>query len=276
MAIVLNGLPALDPVEDSTRSFLIWGAVGSGKTPLLATLPAPILWLMFDKDGYQSITQLKHRYDMYNFAQLEDRVSEEFMKPQSPLMRDIESALKAGSYRSVVLDSLSAFLDKALAHGISRVPAPKNGPAPSLIAPQLQGYGARGAIIKGAINTLNQLCSKYNVNFGMTAHEKVDVNNDGQVTNITMMLGGEAAVQIPKNVSEIWRLEDKGSRRLLYLRNFGHANPMRTRLFNPTREFFEWKFNLNDWDGTTVVPGTLEYYLDQWVKGGGKKLELPQ
>ena len=80
MTFTLNGLPSIDPIEDQTRSFLIWGKVGAGKTPLLATLPAPILWIMFDKDGYQSIAHLKHRYEMFNFHSLPDAVTEEFMK----------------------------------------------------------------------------------------------------------------------------------------------------------------------------------------------------
>ena len=131
-------------------------------------------------------------------------------------------------------------------------------------------------IIKTSIAVINQLTSRYNVNLGLAAHEKDAVVLDDGKVEVTMMLGGEANVQIPKNVSEVWRLEDKGARRMIYVRNMPPYAPMRTRLFNATREFFQWKLDMNTWDGETPVDGTLEYYLNKWVENKGRKLELPQ
>lgn len=254
---LVSGYSVVVPSEQKPRfTGIIWGQVGAGKTPLAATAPAPILLIQFDQNGDQSIRHQSERYRLLDLSGAPDDILDMFEKLDSGFFNDLTHVIVEHGIKTIVLDSVTSLMDRALSRGIARAARMvTRGDKPTPIAPQLLGYGARSNITRYAVMNLHTLCARLEVNFIVTAHTKTETDKDGSVTAITMMLGGETYVQVPKAFSEVWMLLEHNSRRYIYTRNFNKYGPCRTRMFRtdkPTDYRFEWKFNPYEWRGEGI------------------------
>ena len=261
--------------ETQRLTCLIWGPVGSGKTPLAITAPDPIVYFLFDVDGHKSVMHVKHRYHLFDFTAFEVDVVEWFTTTMSPFMRDLDKELAKGVVKTVVVDSVSAFLERALVRGVQIVAPSVRGVKPSIISPQLQGYGARSTLTKAMAMTLHQVCARHNVNLILICHEKVNTDEDGVATSIVPLLPGESGVQIPRSISEIWHLREYEGQRRVYIRPWNKYEGCRTRMFLSVHggpSFFPWRFDADKWEG----PGRIEAWIEQWRSNNGHKIEVPK
>ena len=254
------------------KSFIFWGDIGTGKTPLACTAPGPILFLMFDHQGDQSIRHVQHLYRLLEYSKESEDILEEFMRLETKTMKELASVLASGQFKTVVLDSVTAVMDRALVLGVKRS-GTGEGVRPTMLNPQRRGYGARSSITKLVVMNLHTLCARYDVNFIVTAHAKDDYNDAGDVRQaITMMLGGESYVQVPKNFPEVWAIEELDGVRYVRIRNQGLYRPCRTRMFRTDTHWrFVWNFDVYNWEGDT-----LELWLNKWDQNGKRAIPLPK
>jgi hypothetical protein len=275
MAFEVTGLSEL--IKDPRFVGILWGPVGAGKTPLAATAPGRVCFIMFDVDGWKSIAHL-NSVSLINLAGEGNRIVDTFEK-----LSDLETALKPvlidPIIGTIVLDSVTAFMDQCLTRGIIRV-GPGGKETPTNLAPGLRGYGARAMLVRQCVMNLHTLCERYNKSFILTAHEKEVFKKDGRGNDVTdyltMLLGGETFVQVPKNFSEIWRVEiqENGSTKILTYPDSKHR-PCRSRMFkrDPQQRgsSFIWKFDTYTWKGEGI-----ETWLTQWKDAGCQAIPLPK
>lgn len=280
MTFEVSGLPSL--TKSPRFVSILWGPVGAGKTPMAATAPGSVCYILFDIDGLKSIAHLDilkpNHVRVVNLTAEDDTIVDKFEK-----LRDTESNLKAvlqdESISTIVFDSMTAFMDKCLTRGIVKV-GPSGNDKPTNLAPGLRGYGARAMLVRQCVMNVHTLAERYNKNFIVTAHEKV-VNKKGEkdqevVDFITMLLGGETFVQVPKNFSEIWRMELQSDGRTSVLTApHGYYRPCRSRMFRRAEGYrpsaFEWKFNTYEWKGEGI-----ETWMNQWKSAGCQAIPLPR
>jgi hypothetical protein len=274
----IGGLPLANPLNQApTGSFILWSEIGVGKTPLACTAPPPVLFLMFDFGGDRSIRQVKSRYEMFDFSSHGEEVTKEFFSLSTKTMQDLDNILATGQFKTLVFDSVTSFMDKALAFGVSETAkGVTKGIKPTLLAPQLGGWGARGTLTRYAVMNLHTLCRRHNVNYIITAHIKNEYSGSGDemvLQAITMMLGGEAYVQVPKHFGEVWAMEAKDGVRFVRVANQGFHKPCRTRMFqvNPGQYRFIWDFNPYKWEGEGI-----ETWLNRWQENEQAPIPLPK
>ena len=277
--ITIGGIPLGHSPDAGPSRFtgLIWGDVGSGKTPFALTAPPKVLYMLFDQDGDKSIKHVRHLYDPIDYTRVQaSNLVDQFFNPGTTTLKDLDKVLATREYKSLVFDSVTAFLDLALVRGIE-LAAPKvtKGVKPDLIAPGLQGYGARSSIMKAAAMNLHAICAKHNVNLIFVAHARESRDNDGNLTDVMPWLPGESGVQVPKNISEIWCLRQYEGQRRVYIRPWNVYRLMRTRMFlNEDKDsaFFPWRFDANKWEG----PGQIKSWLEEYDAGGQNKIAMPK
>jgi hypothetical protein len=275
MAFDVTGLPEL--TKDPRFVGILWGPVGAGKTPLAATAPGRCCFIMFDIDGWKSIAHV-NSIKLINLAGESDEIVDKFEK-----LSDLESALKPAltdpEISTIILDSVTSFMDRCLTRGIIRVGSTPRD-RPTNLAPGLRGYGARAMLVRQCVMNLHTLCERYNKSFIITAHEKTEYAKDSQgnetIDFITMLLSGETFVQVPKNFSEIWRIELMGDGRTGVLTYpHSHYRPCRSRMFRRAEGYkpssFEWKFDTYSWHGEGI-----ESWMNQWKEAGCRAIPLPK
>jgi hypothetical protein len=280
MAFEVTGLPEL--TKDPRFVGILWGPVGAGKTPLAATAPGRCCFIMFDTDGWKSIAHLDSikpgHVNLINLAGESDEIVDKFEK-----LSDIEAALKPiltdPTISTIVFDSITSFMDRCLTRGIVRVGSTPRE-KPTNLAPGFRGYGARAMLVRQCVMNVHTLCERHNKSFIATAHEKVEYGKDSQgnetIDFITMLLGGETFVQVPKNFSEIWRMElmNDGKTAILTYPH-GYYRPCRSRMFRRNVGYkpssFEWKFDTYSWQGEGI-----ESWMNQWKEAGCQAILLPR
>ena len=276
--ITLGGLLITAPTEAITHaSILLWGAAGTGKSTLAMTAPGDILNIQFDQTGAQGVSDIvKNAGEDCNiyvarFNQESDNVVTKFTSPD-PI--GIEKFLTENpNIKTVVFDSLTSFGDKALAFGVTKARATPKGRTATLEDPGYSGYGHKRTYVEQCVRNLAVSCAKHNVNVIFIAHEgPPTVNNEGVVTERTLLLGASLNITIPKDIGEIWYLADTGKERRLYIRNSGPIRPMRSRIFYTENvQHFKLNFDADKWSGTGIAD-----WLDAWKANGFKKINPPK
>lgn len=269
------GTTEVKPVSSSIDrlTMLLWGLSGCGKTVLLSTLPGKKLWLQFDSDGTASIGD---RQDIIvaDFAKAENSIVDDFMERGIYEQQFNSFFAKYPEVESVVFDSVTAFGNKALTHGIVSGKADGKGWKASLAVPGMQGYGIRNRYVLGAVNMMLRLTAKHKKHFAIVCHEDVPVKDDkGTPISITMLLGGSLPQEVSLQISEVWHMKDVGDKnnRNVRVRAFGVYSPMRSRIFNiGDHGLINWKY-----DQATDTGMKIADYYAKWRDGGFKKLPLP-
>lgn len=260
-------------------TMILWGPSGAGKTVLASTAPGKLLWLLFDRQGTQSIAQHENVV-VADFSGSDPSIAKKFSR-DNQIPRDIELFLEANpEVSTVVCDSITTFGDKALIYGVqdaaSSVQHAKSNP--TLEDPGFGGYGRKNAWMKMLTEELLRICSKYRRNLIIIGHQdSPERDKAGGISYITILLGGSLHDLLPIKFNEIWYLSDDGKKREISVRNKGFYRPMKSRMFvTQTEPTFVWKFDqtkgLDHPDNTKHKLGT---WWDDFVKGQGAKIAFP-
>ena len=270
MAIDISGVQLETPKQAVKRfSLLLWGPPKAGKTTLASTAPKDILWLNFDPDGIASIVDVKG-IQVMDFSIMPDRIVEEFK---------VEDPLKLGKFfmenenvRTVVIDSITSFRDKALPHGVKMAQSTIKGRSATIEDPGYGGYGNLNVWVRMMVKNLLYITAIHKRNIIFVAHEdKPEKDEKGVVLFITIMLGGSLVSQVPKDLNEIWAMEDTGKLRRIAIRPSRSRKPLGTRMFlTNTGPEFVWHY-----DAITQTGEGIADWFQQWLDNDGKKIPLP-
>ena len=268
--IKLGGVEIETPQQRRKRlSLLVWGKSGSGKTTLAATAPGKKLWLNFDPDGVDVLTD-RDDVELLDFAPKPDMVVEQF-KEDDPL-RITRCLEQHPEIETVVFDSLTTFGNKALSHGILKAQKTAKGKYATIEDPGFAGYGNKNTWTRLAIAKMLKATGTVKRNIIFIAHEdKPLLDKDGNVVSISIMLGSALNEQVPIDFGEVWNLSDTGRERRIAIRNCRFRSPVKSRIFltNGDPEF-EWTYDSIKDEGE----GIADWYKE-WIEGDGKKINLP-
>ena len=268
--IKLGGVEIETPQQRRKRlSLLVWGKSGSGKTTLAATAPGKKLWLNFDPDGVDVLTD-RDDVELLDFAPKPDMVVEQF-KEDDPL-RITRYLEQHPEIETVVFDRLTTFGNKALSHGILKAQKTAKGKYATIEDPGFAGYGNKNTWTRLAIAKMLKATGTVKRNIIFIAHEdKPLLDKDGNVVSISIMLGSALNEQVPIDFGEVWNLSDTGRERRIAIRNCRFRSPVKSRIFltNGDPEF-EWTYDSIKDEGE----GIADWYKE-WIEGDGKKINLP-
>jgi hypothetical protein len=201
-------MPTMDEVQTSeTRksrmSGVIWGLAKCGKTTFLTSLPGKKLFIMLDPDGDQSLPD-RSDIDILPIFKYSDGEILRYLTEGSA-----SKLIKASSYDSVIVDSLSTFGQIALNEAITNEvgASKKDGFRPSLDAPGLAAYGSRTARTVDMVNKILRATALVGAHCFFTSHEdEPKTDSKGLPLYTTMTLSGKAINGVGLNVSEIWHM----------------------------------------------------------------------
>lgn len=268
--IKLGGIEIETPQQRRKRlSLLVWGKSGSGKTTLAATAPGRKLWINFDPDGVDVLTD-RDDVELLDFAPKPDMIVEQF-KEDDPL-RITRYLEQHPEIETVVFDSLTTFGNKALSHGILKAQKTAKGKYATIEDPGFAGYGNKNTWTRLAIAKMLKATGTVKRNIIFIAHEdKPLLDKDGNVVSISIMLGSALNEQVPIDFGEVWNLSDTGRERRIAIRNCRFRSPVKSRIFltNGDPEF-EWTYDSIKNEGE----GIADWYKE-WVEGDGQKINLP-
>lgn len=242
-------------------SALLWGEAGCGKTMLATTAPAPLLWLLFDPDGDQSIKDVPDVLKI-DLTTAPLSVCNEFDKPD-PF--GLKAIIVERGIKTLVVDSLTKCSETALKYIIPQTfKATPTNPTPA-------GYGARNILIVNFMARLLVLTRELDVNIIFITHEGApDKNSEGQILSVNMLLGGQLPNLVAKEISDVWSMSDVNGRRRISIRPERLRSPMKTRMFDisSSETGFEWKYNPRTRTG---------HRIDGWWKqfGDSKHVAIP-
>ena len=272
MDITLGGVALKTPTERASRfSLLLWGPSGMGKTTLASTSPKNILWLNFDPDGTDAITNVEG-IEVLDFANEPDSCVEKFKEENPIKLRQFLT--DRPDIQTVVFDSLTTFGEKALAHGVKVGKQTRKGQSEGITieSPGYTGYGNKNTWTQLTVRYLLQVTGECKRNVIFIAHEDVPEKDEkGVVLYISIMLGSSLNEQIPVKLSEIWNLTDTGKERRIAIRACRARKPMKSRMFIMSGEpEFIW-----DYDAVTKEGEGISDWFKQWKENGGEKIPLP-
>ncbi len=264
--LVIGGITATPIAKDIPRfSGLFWGTAGSGKTTLASTSRGHKLWINFDADGLSS---LKGAEDI-TVLDLSDKAPDVVLqfKQNDPL--NLSAALKQNPYiKCVVVDSVTAFAQQAIAHGYTS----KAAPGATFENPGPAGYGIRNRFSLALVKNVLRATALCNVDVIFICHEDVPVRDkEGNVIGYTLLLGGSLPEEVPLQISEVWHVADVQIKRRITIRSTQMRKPMKTRMFRTDGPIeFDWKYNANTGEG----PSLRDWQAD-WEKNNYSKIPVP-
>lgn len=252
-------------------SGLLWGMAGCGKTTYLSSLPQPILYVMIDPDGKDSIPEACD-YFVLDLSGYENGETVRALKDKVPSMI---AKLDNGA-ASVVVDSLTVFANRGLAYAIEQGigESKKSNWKPTIEEPGLTAYGARRQYITHAVSNILRVTARRNMHCFFTTHQDDGERNEkNEIIRYTMMLGGKAVNDAALQMSEVWWMREHDGKRFVAMRNVRMREPMKTRIFDTQRSAeFEVKFDIN---GGVDQPHSLASFHNVWKFNNRNKLPMP-
>jgi len=274
--VITFGAVQAVPLSDRVESFtsILWGSPGCGKTTLAYTAPKPILFIQFDTGGTSS---LKSRNDVIrlDLSGESDALTDKFKSPDTKEMKELERSLIENEIKTIVLDSVTSFADKAFAHAIKvGVNFAKGNERVSLEAPGFTGYGIKNMLVTQAIRNLLSITVRSKTNFIVIAHEDLPTRDHktNTILHQTLNLGSSLAFEIPREFNEVWHMSDMNGSRKVLVRPKGYLKPIKTRMFDTTTSSeFVWKYN-----PVTDIGEKIEDWYTQWQTNNFNKIGLPK
>lgn len=239
---------------------LIWGPAGSGKTTLASTAPGTKLFLEFDPDGEMSIADRDDVQVMAFYKHNPLTVVQEMRKTDPYNL--VRYLTEHPEVETVVFDSMTSFAYMALQEAVAKA----GGQKISMEQPGMNGYAYRNACVLRAANNVQAITARLGRNLIFTTHEGApELDDNGAIVSITMILSTNLAAQIGLRINEVWHLSDAdGKARVISVRPHTRMRPMKTRLFDAGNAV---KFDWHD--------GGIADWWHAWQSNGGKKIPLP-
>jgi hypothetical protein len=258
-------------------TMLLWGKPGCGKTVLAATAPGHKVWMQFDPNGTASLASTDN-FTKYDFSSYKPLKMGDF-KQGGSIERDLITEMRALKDKhgevTVVVDSVTSYMEKALHYAIQSGKANSGKFVASLETPGMTGWGIRTALIIDMASAVLNACAAVGAHCIFICHEKEETDNEGKVTDVTLALGGQAANALPVKISEIWRISDTGKDRLVWTRNVGVFAPMRSRMFlSNDNARFVWRYDQQKPE-TQVPANTIAGWYEQWKANSFDKIASP-
>lgn len=227
---------------------------------------------MFDPDGIDSIdptpddivVDLATKLDPRNVDRWEEGGIAE---------RDLDVVLSQDTnIQSVIVDSVTSFGELALTYAIQSGKANGKGFTATLDAPGIGGYGIRNRAVLSFTRMILRVTGKRGKHVMLVCHENTaDRDKEGNIESISILLGGDLPEKVPLQISEVWHMEDTGTKRVLALRPYAKRSPMRSRMFDAmTAARFDFKYDAR----TKTGEGITDWYA-RWEAGSFKKLSIP-
>jgi len=267
--ISFGGVKLETPKTKQKRiSALLWGPAGQGKTTLAGTAPGRKLWINFDVDGTNAVS---YRDDVAVFD-LAPSPNNIVMKFRKGIPAEVSEAIEQYDPDTIVIDSLTNFGEKALAHGIIEAQGTSKGRKATIEDPGYAGYGNKNVWTRLIVKNFLEETAKLNKHVIFIAHEDKPLMDDqGIVLYISIMLGSSLNAQVPIDFSEVWHVSDTGKERRIAIRQSRSRRPMKSRMFISSGDpEFVWNYDADTDEGS----GISDWY-DQWSSNDGKKIELP-
>lgn len=245
-------------------SMLLWGSAGCGKTHLANTAPGRRLFLNFDPDGTASLPNSDETLLLDYAHEPDSCVSQAF----SVNPYDLDGILKKEQdIRTVIVDSVTAFVTKAVAHSVGH----RNAPGSVHENPGPAGYGFRNRHALGLAKNVLQVTARHGRNVIFICHEDVPVlDKEGAIQSITILLGGSLKEEVPIHISEVWHMQDRFTSRVVQVRNVGVHKPMKSRMFDTSNGF---EFEVSNKANPNKV--RLDTLFKQWSDAKYDKIKLP-
>lgn len=271
--VMLGGFPVVQPqiISENRYCILLWGKPGTGKTTLASTAHGKKLWLLFDAQGTDSVS---NRDDILVVDLSSDDncgVCDDLIK-FDPL--NISKVIASQNITTVVFDSATSFGELALRQGVRKALTTRKGQTEgsSLFDPGMSGYGNKQRYMREALQQLMIITGKMNVNFIVIAHEDKPQKDkkDGSVVEYIMTLGEGLNSRVPANFGEVWYVNQNSRGRQLYVANVGMYKTQKTRIFDVSQGYeVQWDYNPITQTGTTIAG-----LFDKWRAGNCAKLPL--
>lgn len=265
----ISSSSAADRVE--RLSMLIWGKSGSGKTVLASTAPGKHLWINFDPDGAASLTRSDATI-VVDFSGITHATVPQF-KSGDTVEAQLRTALKDNpDIHTVVIDSVTSFSQLALSHAVLSGKANGGTFKATMELPGMQGYGVRNRLVLDMVNMFLRLTAEQHRNIIFICHEDTpNKDKEGNITSISLLLGGTLPEEVPLKISECWYLADADGRRTIGIRPYGMRTPMRTRMFLPNGKT---NFPFTYEQATNKGEGIATWY-ERWKAAGFSKIPCP-
>jgi AAA domain len=262
-------------------AMIIWGLYNTGKTTWAATAPGDKLYLSFGDNEHVTVM---HRKDV-KFINLANKTPEEvFRHGIGPNPFGLDRILYENKgIKTLVVDSLTVVeqlgLEKAVLDGVGK----SRDFSPTMQVPGRGAYGGRNQNLMGLVKSLLQVTGKHGVHIIFTGHEndpqtKSDSRGGDTLEVINMALTSKLLNTVSSSLSEVWnlRLEPGGRRnRIITTRVSGYRRPMKTRMFDQKGEAsFVLQYD-PDRPDTDPDQMTIAKFYNQWVKGGMRRILIP-
>lgn len=258
-------------VRKRRHSAIYWGPPGGGKTTLASTAPKPLLLLNFDSDGSTSISDVKDIIE-FDLSQDSGEICARFSEPD-PMQ--LSKLIEKQGIKTVVVDSITSFVDKALQYGVEHAQRSKQHMRSGITLedPGFGGYGRRKTWALGLFRNMNALTLRHMCHVIYIGHEdSPEKDSDGNFLYQTLALGSDLPDKTGLSVSEVWHVRDTGKERRIAVRPFQGKKPIKSRMFT-TKDAadFAWKY-----DPTTRKGHTVEQWIKEWERNKWLSMPLPK
>lgn len=250
---------------------LLWGPSGAGKTVLASTFPGKKLWLQFDPEGTASLGANRDDIVIADFSQRPPSYVEEFKYPDPC---NISRIIDEHGIKSIICDSVTAFQDAALQHGVRHAAGTAQHKSVTLEDPGYGGYGRRKTWTMSLFMNILAIAQQKKCHTCFISHEdSPEKDKEGNIMYISMLLGADLPDKAGLQVGEIWNLTDSGGVRKIMVRAARMKKPIKSRMFDASKEpEFTWRYNQSN----PTPEHTVASWVEQWTANGFNKIPLPK
>lgn len=253
-----------------TINMLLWGPSGAGKTVLASTFPGKKLWILFDPSGTASIAQDREDILVLDLSGEGHDVVTKF-RNANPL--GLTKFIADNAINTIVVDSITSFQDKALAHGVVDAARTRQYADATIEDPGFGGFGRRKTWTMALLLNVLQVGQHTQCHTCFISHEdSPTTNNKGEVLYISMILGSDMPDKAGLQVGEIWNLVDTGTERRIMIRPARMKKPLKSRMFITDTAEFIWRYNQNK----PSTDHTVAAWYEQWKANNFNKIPIPK